>query len=94
MGSWIVTRDEVPDPQKLSVKFWQNDELRQDYNTDEFVSAYDGETRTRSPGFRAQFSLSSIEPAQSWKRRRDCCVLLFLGVDWKRKGGSIAIETA
>jgi glycosyltransferase involved in cell wall biosynthesis len=27
-------------------------------------------------------------------RRRDRCVLFFLGVDWQRKGGSIAIETA
>jgi 2-keto-4-pentenoate hydratase/2-oxohepta-3-ene-1,7-dioic acid hydratase in catechol pathway len=35
MGPWIVTRDEVPDPQKLSVRFWENDELRQDYNTDD-----------------------------------------------------------
>jgi len=35
MGPWIVTRDEVPDPQKLSVKFWENDELRQDYNTED-----------------------------------------------------------
>jgi 2-keto-4-pentenoate hydratase/2-oxohepta-3-ene-1,7-dioic acid hydratase in catechol pathway len=33
MGPWIATRDEVPDPQELSVKFWENDELRQDYNT-------------------------------------------------------------
>jgi 2-keto-4-pentenoate hydratase/2-oxohepta-3-ene-1,7-dioic acid hydratase in catechol pathway len=35
MGPWIVTRDEVPDPQKLNVKFWENDELRQDYNTED-----------------------------------------------------------
>jgi 2-keto-4-pentenoate hydratase/2-oxohepta-3-ene-1,7-dioic acid hydratase in catechol pathway len=35
MGPWIVTRDEVPDPQKLSVRFWENDELRQDYNTED-----------------------------------------------------------
>ena len=27
-------------------------------------------------------------------RHRNGCVLLFLGVDWKRKGGSIAVETA
>jgi len=27
-------------------------------------------------------------------RRRDGCVLLFLGVDWKRKGGAIALEAA
>jgi 2-keto-4-pentenoate hydratase/2-oxohepta-3-ene-1,7-dioic acid hydratase in catechol pathway len=33
LGPWIVTRDEVPDPQQLSVKYWENDELRQDYNT-------------------------------------------------------------
>ncbi len=35
MGPWIVTRDEIPDPQKLSVKFWENEELRQDYNTED-----------------------------------------------------------
>jgi glycosyltransferase involved in cell wall biosynthesis len=28
------------------------------------------------------------------ERRSDICTLLFLGVDWKRKGGDIAIETA
>jgi glycosyltransferase involved in cell wall biosynthesis len=27
-------------------------------------------------------------------RRRDLCVLLFLGVDWERKGGQIALEAA
>jgi glycosyltransferase involved in cell wall biosynthesis len=36
---------------------------------------------------------SAVESAIA-TRRRDCCVLLFLGVDWKRKGGSIAIQTA
>ncbi len=35
MGPWIVTKDEVPDPQKLSVRLWQNEQLRQDYNTDD-----------------------------------------------------------
>ena len=35
MGPWIVTPDEVPDPQQLSVQFWENDELRQDYNTED-----------------------------------------------------------
>lgn len=35
MGPWIVTRDEIPDPQTLRVQYWENDELRQDYNTDD-----------------------------------------------------------
>jgi 2-keto-4-pentenoate hydratase/2-oxohepta-3-ene-1,7-dioic acid hydratase in catechol pathway len=35
MGPWITTRDEIPDPQKLRVRFWENEELRQDYNTDD-----------------------------------------------------------
>ena len=40
MGPWIVTRDEAPDPQKPSVKFWENEELRQDYNTDDMEHPY------------------------------------------------------
>jgi 2-keto-4-pentenoate hydratase/2-oxohepta-3-ene-1,7-dioic acid hydratase in catechol pathway len=35
MGPWITTRDEIPDPQRLRVRFWENEELRQDYNTDD-----------------------------------------------------------
>jgi 2-keto-4-pentenoate hydratase/2-oxohepta-3-ene-1,7-dioic acid hydratase in catechol pathway len=35
MGPWITTRDEIPDPQRLGVRFWENEELRQDYNTDD-----------------------------------------------------------
>jgi 2-keto-4-pentenoate hydratase/2-oxohepta-3-ene-1,7-dioic acid hydratase in catechol pathway len=33
MGPWIATRDEVPDPQNLSVKLWVDARLRQDYPT-------------------------------------------------------------
>jgi 2-keto-4-pentenoate hydratase/2-oxohepta-3-ene-1,7-dioic acid hydratase in catechol pathway len=33
MGPWIVTREEIPDPHKLDIKLWENDQLRQDYNT-------------------------------------------------------------
>jgi 2-keto-4-pentenoate hydratase/2-oxohepta-3-ene-1,7-dioic acid hydratase in catechol pathway len=33
MGPWIVTKDEVPDPHDLDIKLWENDQLRQDYNT-------------------------------------------------------------
>ncbi len=35
MGPWIVTKDEIPDPHKLSIRLWENGELRQDYNTDD-----------------------------------------------------------
>jgi 2-keto-4-pentenoate hydratase/2-oxohepta-3-ene-1,7-dioic acid hydratase in catechol pathway len=33
LGPWIVTKDEVPDPQNLQVRLWDNGELRGDYNT-------------------------------------------------------------
>lgn len=33
MGPFIVTRDEVADPQNLNVKLWKNGELQQDYST-------------------------------------------------------------
>lgn len=33
MGPWITTRDEIPDPHQLDIKLWENDQLRQDYNT-------------------------------------------------------------
>ncbi|MFE4859402.1 fumarylacetoacetate hydrolase family protein [Streptomyces sp. NPDC056670] len=32
-GPWLVTRDEVPDPQALSLRLWVNGELRQDGTT-------------------------------------------------------------
>lgn len=33
MGPYLVTRDEVPDPQALDIKLWVNGEIRQDSNT-------------------------------------------------------------
>ena len=33
MGPCIVTADEVPEPNDLAVKFWNNGDLRHDYNT-------------------------------------------------------------
>lgn len=33
LGPAIVTKDEVPDPHRLQVRLWVNDELRHDYNT-------------------------------------------------------------
>ena len=33
LGPWLVTKDEVDDPNALELKLWVNDELRQDSNT-------------------------------------------------------------
>ncbi len=35
IGPYIVTADEVPDPQNLQVKLWSNGDLRQNYNTND-----------------------------------------------------------
>lgn len=35
MGPWLVSRDEIANPQKLAVKLWVDGLLRQDYNTDD-----------------------------------------------------------
>jgi 2-keto-4-pentenoate hydratase/2-oxohepta-3-ene-1,7-dioic acid hydratase in catechol pathway len=35
LGPCIVTADEVPDPNKLHVRFWNEEQLRHDYNTDD-----------------------------------------------------------
>ncbi len=36
-GPWIVTRDEIADPQSLSVRTWVNGELRQDGTTADMI---------------------------------------------------------
>ena len=33
IGPWIVTKDEIPDPQNLRIRLWINDEIYQDSNT-------------------------------------------------------------
>jgi 2-keto-4-pentenoate hydratase/2-oxohepta-3-ene-1,7-dioic acid hydratase in catechol pathway len=33
LGPWIVTSDEIVDPQNLSIKLWQDGELRENYST-------------------------------------------------------------
>jgi len=33
MGPWLVTADEIADPQKLQVRLWVNGVLKQDFNT-------------------------------------------------------------
>jgi 2-keto-4-pentenoate hydratase/2-oxohepta-3-ene-1,7-dioic acid hydratase in catechol pathway len=37
IGPFIVTADEIPDPQKLQVQLWNNGELRQDFPTSDMA---------------------------------------------------------
>lgn len=37
LGPYVVTSDDIPDPQTLSVKGWMNGELRQDSNTSDMI---------------------------------------------------------
>ena len=37
MGPYLVTADEIADPQSLPVKLWVNDRLCQDFNTDDMA---------------------------------------------------------
>ena len=40
-GPWLVTADEVPDPQALGLRLWVNDELKQNGNTADMVFGVD-----------------------------------------------------
>ena len=37
LGPWIVTADEIDDPQELPVKLWVNGELKQNFNTNDMA---------------------------------------------------------
>ena len=37
LGPWIVPASEIPDPQKLALKLWINDELMQDSHTSQMI---------------------------------------------------------
>jgi 2-keto-4-pentenoate hydratase/2-oxohepta-3-ene-1,7-dioic acid hydratase in catechol pathway len=37
MGPYLVTADEIDDPQKLHIKLWVNGQCRQDFNTDDMA---------------------------------------------------------
>jgi acylpyruvate hydrolase len=37
LGPYLTTRDEVPDPQSLTIKLWVNGEVRQDSNTSNLI---------------------------------------------------------
>ncbi len=56
LGPYVVTADEIPDPQSLAIKGWLNGELRQDSNTADMifsvaeVIAYASRIMTLEPG--------------------------------------------
>ncbi len=37
IGPWLVTADEIADPQKLGIKLWVNGTLKQEFNTDDMA---------------------------------------------------------
>jgi 2-keto-4-pentenoate hydratase/2-oxohepta-3-ene-1,7-dioic acid hydratase in catechol pathway len=37
MGPYVVTADEIPDPQKLQIRLWVSGALRQDFNTSDMA---------------------------------------------------------
>lgn len=37
IGPWVVTADEIPNPQNLQVKLWNNGEIKQNFNTDDMA---------------------------------------------------------
>jgi 2-keto-4-pentenoate hydratase/2-oxohepta-3-ene-1,7-dioic acid hydratase in catechol pathway len=56
IGPYIVTKDEIDDPQKLDVKLWVNGEIKQDFNTDDMahqiprIIEWVSSTHTLEPG--------------------------------------------
>jgi 2,4-diketo-3-deoxy-L-fuconate hydrolase len=51
-GPWLLTADEVPDPQNLEITMWVNDELRQKGNTSDMVVDIAGLVESVSAVFR------------------------------------------
>jgi 2-keto-4-pentenoate hydratase/2-oxohepta-3-ene-1,7-dioic acid hydratase in catechol pathway len=51
MGPWIVTPDELDDPQDLSLRTWVNDELRQDSSTSDMIFSCAEQIAYLSTGF-------------------------------------------
>lgn len=37
IGPYLVTKDEIPNSSNLQIKLWVNDELRQDFNTSDYI---------------------------------------------------------
>jgi 2-keto-4-pentenoate hydratase/2-oxohepta-3-ene-1,7-dioic acid hydratase in catechol pathway len=38
IGPYVVTRNEIPDPQNLRIRLWVNGELKQDFNTGKMIT--------------------------------------------------------
>jgi 2-keto-4-pentenoate hydratase/2-oxohepta-3-ene-1,7-dioic acid hydratase in catechol pathway len=51
LGPWIVTTDELPNANNLSLKTWVNGELRQDGNTDDLIYAFEDMLEELSTSF-------------------------------------------
>ncbi len=51
MGPWIVTPDEIDDPQDLTIRTWVNDELRQDSSTSQMIFSVAEQIAYLSNGF-------------------------------------------
>ncbi len=55
-GPWIVTRDEIPNANQLSIRMWNDDQPRHDYNTSDMehppaeLVAYGSSISTLEPG--------------------------------------------
>ncbi len=41
IGPWITTADEIPDPQDVHIRFWNDGQLRHDYRTDDMEHGVD-----------------------------------------------------
>ena len=56
IGPYIVTKDEIDDPQKMPIKLWVNGEIKQDFNTDDMAHdikkciAFVSQAHTLEPG--------------------------------------------
>jgi 2-keto-4-pentenoate hydratase/2-oxohepta-3-ene-1,7-dioic acid hydratase in catechol pathway len=50
-GPWVVTADEIADPQDLSIRTWVNDELLQDASTKEMIFDCAAQIETPSTAF-------------------------------------------
>jgi 2-keto-4-pentenoate hydratase/2-oxohepta-3-ene-1,7-dioic acid hydratase in catechol pathway len=51
IGPWVVTADEIADPQDLSIRTWVNDELLQDASTKEMIFDCAAQIETLSTAF-------------------------------------------
>ncbi|MEV0555293.1 fumarylacetoacetate hydrolase family protein [Streptomyces sp. NPDC050597] len=96
LGPWLVTADEVPDPQRLGLKLWVNGELRQDGSTSDqifsvaevvryvsqFMTLYPGDViNTGTP---AGVALGMPEP-KPFLRAGDVVELEIEGLGWQRQ---------